>query len=165
MSRNALTRQKLFPVIKWALLYTSLWALLTGNQGWGFGALFIALALFCTINSGLRGPSVSLRHLPAFLIYFLNRLFVGGIDVAGRTLSPAQAIKPAWVSYTLQTADTQTQLALSAIVGLLPGTLAASIENNHMKVHLLDSDQPWQRDIAMLEQHLMRILNAQESTQ
>jgi multicomponent Na+:H+ antiporter subunit E len=126
------------------------------------GALFIGLALFCTLKSGLRGPSLSWQHLPIFLLYFLYRLTVGGIDVAKRTLSPTPAIKPAWVSYPLQSSAPHVQLALSAIVGLLPGTLAARIDNNSMKVHLLDSGQDWRHDITVLEQHLMRLLSAKE---
>ncbi len=164
MSAFAFTRQKIFSVMKWMLFYAALWALLTGNQGWGFGVLFIALALFCTFRSGLRGPSLSLRHVPPFLLYFLQRLVAGGVDVAGRTLSFKPAIEPAWVKYSLQSTNPHTQLALSAIVGLLPGTLAASIKGNRMLVHVLNSGQDWQRDIAQLERHLTAIYSAHFST-
>lgn len=148
----------LFSLFKWALFYVALWALLSANEGWGFGALFISIALYCTFKSGMRGATISLKHLPAFLLYFLQRLIVGGVDVAIRTLSPIPAIHPTWVSYSLQSSNNSTQLALSAIVGLLPGTLAANIENNTMLLHLLDSSQNWQRDVAKLEQHLMRLI-------
>lgn len=158
MSQYAPKPQKLFSVLKWALFYAALWALLSGNEGWGFGALFISIALYCKFKSGMRGATISLKHLPAFLLYFLQRLVVGGVDVAIRTLSPTPAINPAWVSYSMQSSSSSTQLALSAIVGLLPGTLAANIENNTMLLHLLDSRQDWQRDVAKLEQHLLRLV-------
>jgi multicomponent Na+:H+ antiporter subunit E len=148
--------------LKWAVVYSALWALLSGNQGWSFGILFIALALWCSHKTRLRAPTISWRHLPGFLWFFLQRLVMGGVDVAARTVSRRLAISPAWVDYELQVNSADVSLSLSAIVGLLPGTLAAKIDGPLMRVHLLDRHADWQRDIARLESHLSVLLQAQE---
>ncbi|MDO8909980.1 MAG: Na+/H+ antiporter subunit E [Pseudohongiella sp.] len=148
--------------LKWAVVYAALWALLSGNQGWGFGILFIALASVCSHKTRLHAPALVWRHLPGFLLFFLQRLVAGGLDVALRTLSRKLAISPAWVDYELKTDSADVSLSLSAIVGLLPGTLAAKIDGHRMRVHLLDGRADWQRDIARLESHLALLLRARE---
>jgi len=161
VSGHIQTQHWMSSTLRWGVFYMLLWALLSQNQGWGFGLLFIALALLCTRMCQLEAPAVKLRHLPAFLAFFLRNLVIGGVDVALRTLPRRPAIAPLWVEYPLQFLDLRVQLGLSAIVGLLPGTLAARIEDNIMHVHVLDTSQPWQRDIAALEQHLARLLGVQ----
>jgi multicomponent Na+:H+ antiporter subunit E len=163
VSGHTQTQHWISSTFTWGLFYTLLWALLSQNQGWGFGLLFITLALICSRMCRLQAPAVSLLHLPAFLAFFLQKLVIGGVDVAMRTLARRPAIEPLWVEYPLQVSHPTVHLSLSAIVGLLPGTLAARIDNNIMHVHVLDASQPWQHDIARLEQHLARLLHAVSS--
>lgn len=148
---------KLF-YLKLAVMYAGLWALLSQNQGWGFGVPVIALALWCSYKTRLRMPTLALQHLPAFLLFFLQRLIAGGVDVAVRTVSPKPAVSPTWADYGLRTNSSAISLSLSAIVGLLPGTLAARIDNDVMRVHLLNADRDWQTDIKKLESHIRLIL-------
>ncbi|MDO9521314.1 MAG: Na+/H+ antiporter subunit E [Pseudohongiella sp.] len=148
--------------LKWAVVYTGLWALLSENQGWGFGLLFIVLALWCSHRLRLRAPTLVWRHLPGFLWFFLQRLIAGGVDVALRTVSRKLAISPSWVDYELQADSTDLNLCLSAVVGLLPGTLAAKIEGQLMRVHLLDTRPDWHHDIARLESHLTVLFRVRE---
>ena len=52
------------------------------------------------------------------------------------------------------------RLLLSALVGLLPGTLASRIDGGQLRVHVLDEQLPWQATIAELERRLERLLGA-----
>jgi multicomponent Na+:H+ antiporter subunit E len=156
------TKPRAIDTLKWAIFYVGLWALLSQNQGWEFGILFVALALLCSYKTHLRAPALVWRHFPRFLLFFLQRLFVGGVDVALSAVSPKLAISPAWVDYELQGNSPDVSLALSVIVGLLPGTLAAKIDGQSMRVHLLDARADWQRDIGKLEAHLALLLGVRE---
>jgi len=50
------------------------------------------------------------------------------------------------------------RLLLSAMVGLLPGTLASRVDADEMRVHVLDERLPWQATVAELERRLERLL-------
>lgn len=151
--------------IKLAVLYVGLWALVSQNQGWEFGVPVIMLAVWCAYKTRLRMPALALQHLPAFLFFFLQRVVAGGVDVALRTVSFKPAVNPGWDDYELRTNSSQVSLSLSAIVGLLPGTLAAKIENNVMKVHLLNVDSDWQTDVKKLESHIALLFNTSVFTE
>lgn len=164
MSSSAQVKSGIMFYPKLALIYAGLWALLSQNQGWGFGLLFILLATWCAHKTRLRLPAFAWRHLPAFLVFFLQRLVVGGIDVALRTVAFKPAVTPAWADYKLNNRSEDVRLSLSAIVGLLPGTLAAKIENNTMRVHLLDAGRDWQADVAELESRITLLLDASSAS-
>lgn len=154
MDSSAQVKPGLGFYLKLAVIYAGLWALLSQNQGWVFGVLFITLAVWCGYKTRMRMPALAWRYLPAFLWFFLQRLIVGGVDVALRTVSLKPAVRPAWVDYDLRTDSSAAGLFLSAIVGLLPGTLAAKIDKKVMRVHLLNAGSDWQADIAKLESHI-----------
>ena len=56
----------------------------------------------------------------------------------------------------------RVRLLLSALVGLLPGTLSSRIEGDHMQVHVLDERLAWQPTVAELERWLERLLGGLE---
>lgn len=164
VSRYTHTKPGIVETLKLASVYLLMWALLSENQGWGFGVLFVALALLCARLTGLRLPVLAWRHVPAFLWFFLRRLVAGGVDVALRTIPRTPAISPAWMDCPLQDGSEHVRDWLAAIVGLLPGTLAARTDGASMRVHVLDTRREWQADIGKLERHLVLILGSQEET-
>lgn len=146
-----------------AIVYSALWALLSDNQGWMFGALFVTLAVVCSLATGLSLPAMTFRPVPALLWFFITRMIVGGTDVARRTLGRRPDVRPGWVKYQLADDSVFARLLLSAITGLLPGTLAARIDGSVMLVHALDTEREWQSDIRALEDYLRRIFPAVEA--
>jgi multicomponent Na+:H+ antiporter subunit E len=144
--------------LKRMVVFACFWGLLSQNQGWAFGILFILLATWCTYKTDLHFPSLRWRHLPGFMLFFLQRLVAGGIGVAIRTLSKTPAISPTWAVYEFRSASAEVCLTLSAIVGLLPGTLAAKAGKNVMRVHVLDAGHDWRTDIEQLETRLIKLL-------
>ena len=99
----------------------------------------------------------------ADLFYALKHMLLGGWDVARRALHPRSPLQPAWHPFILTSDSPRVRLLLSAMVGLLPGTLVSRIEGDEMQVHVLDASMPWQATIADLEQHLVRLLDTGEA--
>lgn len=148
----------------WSLVYAALWALLSHNQGWSVGWLFIVTAAYCSQKLGAALPSIAWQHLPAFLAFFISKLMIGGVDVALRTITTAPTSRAGWVRYSLTTCDTRIQLLLSALLGLVPGTLAARIDQQSLVIHCLDTDMDWQSDTAALESLLCRLMSTEQET-
>jgi multicomponent Na+:H+ antiporter subunit E len=145
----------------WLLTYTIIWWLLTGGAGWGFGTLWILGACAVSLHLRVRPKRFKLLRLPGFLIFFGTQLWAGGWDVARRALHPRRPLKPGWVDYPFRCTDAQERVLLSAMVGLLPGTLASQVDGDLLRVHTLDLNQPWQHTVAELEAHLTHLLGIQ----
>lgn len=139
-------------------LWLALWALLSSNQGWEFGLPLAVLATLASLRLQLHAGPMHLRYLPGFLGFFILELFIGGWDVARRAWHPRLPIKPQWVRYEMSSADPRVQLLLSAMVGLLPGTLVSHLEGQTLHLHALDHQQSWSDTVARLEQHLDQLL-------
>ncbi len=145
----------------WTLLSAALWLLLTGGTGWLFGLVLAPGAAALAVWLEARPPRLRLRHLPAFVVFFLWELLAGGWDVARRALHPRLPLNPAWVQYPLQQHNPQVTLLLSALVGLLPGTFASRVAGDHLVVHTLDRNLNWQGTVARLERHLLALLGGE----
>lgn len=153
-------RQRLGVFTYWLLGFVLFWALLSGASGWYLGLPFALLAALMAMAIGLRPWTLQLRALPGFLRFFLTTSLLGAWDVSRRTLRSRPDIQPGWSEYAFSTSDPQLRLLLSAIVGLLPGTLASRIdtEKNVLEVHLLDTGQHWRPTVEQLEVQLTRLL-------
>lgn len=163
MARSGYVHHRLLTVVVLALVYAAIWFVLSDNQGWGFGLVTIALAVWCALLAKLTLPRMAWRYLPAFVFFFLNRMVVGGIDVARRTLRSQPDVEPGWVRHSLASSSPFDRLLLSAIAGLFPGTLAARIDGDTMLVHALDTRRDWQDDLVALEKHLTRLFPPAET--
>lgn len=143
--------------------WLGLWALLSQAQGWGFGIPLAAMATYAGYRLELRVGSIRPRVLPGFLGFFLRELFSGGWDVARRALHPRLPIAPGWKTFTLTTRNPRVRLLLSAMVGLLPGTLSSHHQDQTLHVHALDEHQDWQSTVAQLEAFLSRLLGEESA--
>jgi multicomponent Na+:H+ antiporter subunit E len=142
----------------WALLYAALWALFAEGGGWLLGVPTVLLAVLLSLWLGVQPVRLRLRVLPAFLGFFLRHMLLGGWDVAGRALRPRCPLQPGWHVYPLTSRSPRVRLLLSALVGLLPGTLASGIDGERMRIHVLDGRLHWRDTIAELEQRLEALL-------
>ncbi|MGM0631872.1 MAG: Na+/H+ antiporter subunit E [Pseudomonadota bacterium] len=143
--------------LAWLLVTTAFWALLSGNSGWYVGLPVILVATATATMLDTRPWSLRPQYIPAFALFFFYNSLLGGWDVARRALRPGMPMDPAWRHYTLHTEDPGVRLALSAIVGLLPGTLASHIEGDTLHIHLLDCNSRWSDTVGALESHLIRV--------
>lgn len=150
--------QQLLRVLPWLVVYILVWALLSRNQGWGVGLLFITLATWLSYRLAIPVLRINPLQLPGFCVYFLRKLMAGGIDVALRTIRKQPAIRAGWVHYPLKSDSARVRLILSALIGLLPGTFAARMENRQLLIHALDTDTDWESGVAELESRLHNLL-------
>ncbi len=150
--------QQLIRALPWLVVYCLVWALLSRNQGWGVGLLFISLATWLSYRLAIPVLRINPRQLPGFCVYFLRKLLAGGIDVALRTIRTQPAIRADWVNYPLKSESARVHLVLSALIGLLPGTFAARIEDRQLLIHTLDTDTDWENGVAELESRLHSLL-------
>jgi len=153
--KQSLLQKRLFSsLLPWAIVYTVLWAVLSKNSGWLLGSLFILLALVTAWFIKLPFHTLAFNKLPGFFAWFLRQSLLGGWDVALRTFGSSASIRPDWVNHQVRSQNPLVRVLLSAISGLLPGTLAMKIENDQMQVHVLNIDQNWESSIRELEQQL-----------
>lgn len=144
----------------WLLIYAALWLLLSNVNGWSFG---LVCALAATgLSLWLRLPPLGLRlfYLPRFMFFFFFETLLGAWDVAKRALHPRLPLNPAWVTHSLTCPDPRVRLLLSAMVGLMPGTLSTHFDEENLYLHVLDLEQEWRRPIIAMEFHLARLLGA-----
>lgn len=144
----------------WLLIYGALWLLISDANGLVFG---LVCALAATgLSLWLQLPPVGLRllYLPHFLLFFLTETLLGAWDVARRALHPQLPLDPAWVSYALTCPNPRVRLVLSAMVGLMPGTLSTHVDDKNLYLHILDQRQAWRAPVAKMETHLARLLGA-----
>lgn len=142
----------------WALLSAALWYLLAGGTGWGVGLVVVLAATATAAFTHAVPPYLNLRHLPGFLFFFLVELWSAGIDVARQSVRPKLSLRPGWVRFRLQAPDSRASLILSAMVGLLPGTLASRIRGGELHIHALNLDQSWRPTVERLETKLTELL-------
>lgn len=144
-------------------VWLALWALLSNNQGWAFGVPLALLAAGVTVQVSLNVRPVQVQILPGLLAFFIVELFIGGWDVARRAWHPRLPIAPKWHRYPMSSTDPRVKLLLSAMVGLLPGTLASHFEGQTLYLHTLDHKQSWHGTVERLEQKLDRLLGGSRS--
>ncbi|SDT90625.1 Na+/H+ antiporter subunit E [Halopseudomonas salegens] len=142
----------------WLLLHATLWILLSGGSGWYLGLPVIAAATLLSCWLQATPWYLRLTRLPSLLVFFLTELLLGGWDVARRALHPRLPVDPAWVRHELQSTNPQVHLLLSAIVGLMPGTLSSRFSDGYLQLHVLDQQQPWQKTVARMEDLLAAML-------
>ena len=157
---SSLTRySKMLPAaIFWLLFYSALWLLLSRGDGLGFGLFFSLAATAVALRLELQPWIFRIVYLPAAAAFFLRAQLHGAWNVGKRTIQINCHLKPAWVGYTFNSTDERLQLLLCAVVGLMPGTLAARVERNTLYLHLLDIDMDWHSTVAEMERQLSRLV-------
>ncbi|MFY0665012.1 MAG: Na+/H+ antiporter subunit E [Natronospirillum sp.] len=141
-------------VIQWVMFYALLWALLSAGGGWYLGIFVAPAAALLTVRLDLRMPRVQWRHLPSFLFFIGREVVVGGWDVARRVFTPNLPLSPRWTHYTFTVQRPRVRLAVSACIGLMPGTLSSGVQGDRMAVHVLDDQREWTKAIHTLENYL-----------
>lgn len=137
-------------IIGMAVPLALVWMLLTSRfdgQGFlvGFSLSLVILYLFPPGKGRLKWRRIPGQIL-ALLVYFVilyRDIFLSGLDVARRALSPDMRLKPGVVAVPVQDPEKSTLLAaLSAdAISLTPGELVIEIEDNAiLYVHTLDVD-------------------------
>lgn len=139
-SISAVVRNVLFRILLFGLLW---WIL---NEGTISHPVFTAGVLLLAVWAGLvlvpPGTwTIRVVSLPAFAAYFLRQSFLAGIDVAGRAFHPRLPLSPDILTYPLALKRTHSRVFFVWIVSLLPGTAAVFLDEEIVRIHVLDSRQ------------------------
>ena len=144
----------LIPGLGLALLW---WLLTDGALGaWLVGLPTIALALWLSRPAGLH---CSIGGVLQFVPFVVAESVRGGLDVAARTLAPVPRVNPGLADFPIRLRSPQARLLLTYCVSLLPGTLAADLDRDRLRLHLLDVAMDPRIEMQPLERAVGRIFN------
>lgn len=135
------------------------WLLSGGDPGsWVIGLPSVIAAAWSSRRLGqANAGAFSLAGLLRFAPYFLYESLRGGVDVALRTLAPTMRIRPGFSHFRVRLKRPDARVFLVSCVGLLPGTLAAKLEGDSLKVHLIDEKVDASEELRRLERAIARI--------
>ena len=157
MTSYKITTNGLSIVLRLATFLLIWWVLTDGmSSSWWFGVPAILLAL---ITSIALVPPINLvwYECVRFIPFFLKNSLVGGVDVAWRAFSARLPIAPELIDYPLRLPPGLSQIFMANTVNLLPGTLSAALENNTLKVHVLDKQKDFLGELEAVEQQVARM--------
>lgn len=138
-----------------ALAFAGLWWLLSGGhaESWILGIPAVLAASWAAHRLGTgRGATISVSGAMRFLPVFVWESLRGGTDVARRTLAARLRVRPGFADYQTALGNKGARVFFANCVCLLPGTLAADLRGNTLRVHLLDSGADPHSDLQRLEQ-------------
>ncbi|MEJ2309923.1 MAG: Na+/H+ antiporter subunit E [Gammaproteobacteria bacterium] len=139
------------------------WLLLTGSDPASFMIALpvIAAALYAARRlSNATGAALSLTGVLGFIPFFLAESLRGGWNVATATLSPRMRLTPTMIDYSIDLEDERSLLLFANCVSLLPGTLAADLDDRRLLVHVLDDSATARKELKRLERRIGKIFPA-----
>jgi multicomponent Na+:H+ antiporter subunit E len=159
-------------VVRWArailergtLLALVWWLVSEGSMivAWFYAVVVISCATMVSLWLVPPGPMRS-RHpvrLARFLGWFLWASLRGGADVATRAMARTPRLDPGLITYPLQMRNAPTAIiALADIISLLPGTLAVTVFDDRITVHVLDRRSPVLEGIADAERRIAALFD------
>lgn len=121
------------------IVFALIWVALSGGatSSWLIGGPAVALALIASLSL-IPPTAFAWLALLRFVPFFLFRSLVGGMDVARRAFHPRLPIAPGLFEYPMQLPTGLPQVFMANVISLLPGTLSAELENDILKLHVLD---------------------------
>lgn len=150
------------------LAFAGLWWLLSdGNpESWMVGVPAVLAASWAAHRLGTgEQRTISASGVVRFLPLFVWESLRGGIDVARRTLARRLRIEPGFVHYHTGLDQPSARVFFANCVCLLPGTLAADLHGNALRVHVLDSGLNPQAELQRLERAVALVYRQVDCTE
>ncbi|MEA3243826.1 MAG: Na+/H+ antiporter subunit E [Pseudomonadota bacterium] len=134
------------------VMFALLWWILTEGamNSWLVGAPVVVFAVLAS-RALLPGVSWSLPGIVRFVPYFLWRSLYGGLDVARRALHPRLPISPELCEHRWRLPPGLPRVFMANTVSLLPGTLSAELDEEHLHVHVLDHTGDFASELTVIE--------------
>ena len=140
------------------VLFALMWWILTdgATDSWPVG---LPVVLLATLLSVMLMPALSwsLRGILRFIPYFLWYSMRGGVDVARRAMHPRLPISPGLFDYRFRLPPGLSRVFMANTVSLLPGTLSVELDEEILRVHVLDETGAIDEELHMLENRLADI--------
>jgi multicomponent Na+:H+ antiporter subunit E len=102
----------------------------------------------------LRGSielRINLLGLLRFLPFFVWESVLGGLDVVSRVMRPTMRVAPGFFDYRLRLQTSSARLLFVNSLSLLPGTLAADLDGDSVRIHALDLGADREVELIRLE--------------
>jgi len=142
------------------LLFALLWWILAVGRfdTWWLGAIGVVAATWASLRlAPPRGHRLRARALLAFAGFFLWNSVRGGAQVAWYALRPRIGIAPILHDFrTVLPAGAPRLLLLNAL-GLMPGTVGVRLDDDTLRLHVLDANLPTPHEVRALEAHIARV--------
>lgn len=144
-----------------------LWYVLTDGHeaSWGIG-IPVLIAGTCA-SLLLQSPHAwkwQLAGFGRFLPVFLWLSWRGGLDVTIRAFHPQCPLAPGLLIYRLRLPIGPARIFFTNTVSLLPGTLSADLEEDHLTVHAVDKSLPILENLQTIESLVAGLFGLQLST-
>ena len=138
------------------------WVLTEGNwANWGLGLLAVALATSASLKLlPPKGGGIRLSGLLAFFGFFVWNSVLGGAQVALVALRGRQALQPGVLDLSINLPPGAPRLLLVNTLSLMPGSVGMCLENDRLRLHVLDERLPMLAEVRALEQRIARIFAA-----
>ncbi len=135
--------------------FACLWMLLTeaSIDSWIVGGPVVMAAVVVAMLLAPRcGWRWSVMGAFRFAPQFVRWSFLGGLDVACRSLHLRLPIDPRLIEYDLRLPEGAARVFFMNVINLLPGTVSADVRDDVLLVHVIDGSQPMLQRLAKLEQ-------------
>jgi multicomponent Na+:H+ antiporter subunit E len=149
------------------LLFTLLWLVVSGGApgSWTIGVPAIAAATAASIALRSTRPGIRRRVPPPgaiarFAAFFLWQSMRGGIDVARRAVDPRLPISPGFADLVTKVPAGLARVFVVDVVSLLPGTLSVSLEDDRLRLHVIDTGMDTERALRQVERHALALFVA-----
>ncbi len=136
------------------IAFAFLWALMTEARldAWLVGGpVVVAAAVAAVLLASSPGWRWSAIGFVRFAPHFARNSFLGGLDVAWRSMHPRLPIDPRLIEYNLRLPVGAARVFFMNVINLLPGTLSADTRDDVLLVHVIDGTRPMQQQLADLE--------------
>jgi multicomponent Na+:H+ antiporter subunit E len=159
---QTITQQRRKLVILTLLLAGVWWVMTQGSAAsWLIGLPAVAAATWASRRFGRSSKlSVSALGMLRFMPFFLWESLRGGVDVALRTLAPRMRIQTGFIRYRTHLDNPASLTFFANCVSLLPGTLAADLQDDWLEVHVLNTRSDHLTELSRLESAVARVFVA-----
>jgi len=146
---------------KWwlrTLLFSMIWWILTNGviDSWLVGVPAVLIATRVSLAL-LPASTWSFKGSVRFIPFFLWRSLYGGIDVAMRALHPHLPIAPGMYDHQWRLPPDMSRVFMANTVSLLPGTLSTELDDDYLRVHVLDHTGTFASELRMIETHVANV--------
>lgn len=136
------------------LAFLLLWWILAEGRldGWLLGGIAVAAATWASIKLLPTGKQpLRLAGLVGFLHFFLWNSLLGGVQVARMALRGRAALQPGIIELPVTLPSGGARILLVNVLGLMPGTLGVDLDEENLRLHVLDERLPVVAEARALE--------------
>lgn len=150
-------------VVLRGLLFAAIWLVLSKGSADGLllGGIAVLISTWLSFKLiPLGNLSFSLIGLGKFIIFFIWHSLKGGWQVSLMALRGKTALAPAMIELPISLPAGWPRLLLMNTIGLMPGTVSYDVDDQLVRMHVLDERQDVAAELKAIEQSIAAIFGA-----